>query len=37
MINSKQDLVQSLPFSQKLLLFGINAIIEKEELLFITE
>lgn len=37
MQNSKQDLIQSLPFSQKLLLLGIHTIISDEELLYITE
>lgn len=35
--NSKQDLIQSLPFTQQLLLIGINSIIENEELLYVAE
>jgi hypothetical protein len=35
--NSKQDLIKSLPFSQQLLLIGINHIIFKEELLYLSE
>jgi hypothetical protein len=35
MENSKEELIQSLPFSQKLLLSGINFLIFQEDLLYL--
>jgi Cdc6-like AAA superfamily ATPase len=36
MEHSREDLIQSLPFAQQLLLVGINAVLNKEELLYLT-
>ena len=37
MENSKEDLIKTLPFTQKLILIGVNSILENEELLYVNE